>query len=187
MKKALILIVGWPGSGKSFAASVIQKHFGAKVFENGDIIREEVRRRGLQNTPENDKKVRLWFHEGKEHLIAKRMWKKIRGVKGVVVVVGVRTLKENYMLKKWYRGKFVIVRLESSFKIRAERAKKRGRMGNETLRYARSRDRSEMGDLRGQKRLLDMADYAVDNSKNTKKQTERKVVALMKLILSETT
>ena len=187
MKKALILIVGWPGSGKSYAASVIKKHFYAKVFENGDIIREEVRRRGLKNTPENDTKVRLWFHDGREHLIAKRMWGKIRNLKGIIVVVGVRNLKEAYVLKRLYRGRFIILRIDSSFKARASRSIKRRRMGKETVNYVRNRDKSEMGDLRGQARLLKMADYSLNNSKNTKRQTEKKVVALMKLILPQTT
>jgi adenylate kinase family enzyme len=69
MKNALILIIGLPGSGKSFAASVIKKRFHARVFETGDVIREEIKRRGWKYTPKNDAKVRDWFHSGREHMI----------------------------------------------------------------------------------------------------------------------
>lgn len=88
MQKALILIIGLPGSGKSFAAFIIKKHFNAKVFETGNIIREEIKSRNWEYTPENDMKVRLWFHSGREHLIIERLWKKMRNEKGIVVIDG---------------------------------------------------------------------------------------------------
>lgn len=183
MKKALILIVGLPGSGKSFAADVIKKHFHAKVFENGDIIREEVKRRGLENNPENDEKVRLWFHTGREHLIVERIWKKMKDAKGIVVVVGVRNLKELAMFKKLYKGNIFLIKIISSFKVRAQRSIKRGRFGKlESIRYLKERDKSELSDLVGLNQLLKRADYTIDNSKLTKKQMEKKVVNLIKSV-----
>jgi len=184
MKKALILIVGLPGSGKSFAASMIKKHFHAKVFETGDIIREEIKRRGLPYTPENDKKVRLWFHSGREHLIVERLWKKMKSANGLVVLVGLRSLKELAMLKKLYRNKIFLIKITSSFKARAQREIERGRFGkNESIKYLKQRDKSELSDLVGLKHLLKKADYTIDNSNLTKRQMEAKVIKLVKSIL----
>ncbi|MFH1229608.1 MAG: AAA family ATPase [Candidatus Aenigmatarchaeota archaeon] len=184
MKKALILIVGLPGSGKSFAADTITRRFGAKVFKTGDVIREEIKRKGLSFTPENDTKVRLWFHSGRENLIVKRIWKKMKSEKGVVVVDGLRSPKELAMLKRLYKDKIVIIQIKSSFKIRAKRSIKRGRFGKmESVKYFRERDKSEMSELLGLRQLLKRADYTIDNSKLTRRQMEKKVDELVKPIL----
>jgi dephospho-CoA kinase len=183
MKKALILIVGLPGSGKSFAASVIKKHFHAKVFETGDVIREEIKRRGLEYNPENDKKMRLWFHSGREHIVVERLWKKMKNNRGLVVIDGLRSLKELAMFKKLYKDKIFLIKIKSTFKIRAQREIKRGRFGKEeSLKYLRDRDRSELSELVGLKRLLKKADYTIDNSKLTKNQMEKEILNLLKSI-----
>ena len=184
MKKALILIVGLPGSGKSFAADVIKKHFHAKVLETGDVIREEIKRRGWDYNPENDKKVRLWFHTGREHLIVKRLWEKIKNYRGVVVIDGLRSPKELAIFKKIYKGNIFLIKIKSSFKVRAQRSIKRGRFGKlESVKYLKDRDKSELSELVGLKQLLRKADYTIDNSKLTKKQMEEKVVNLIKKII----
>jgi len=184
MKKALILIVGLPGSGKSFAADVIKKHFHAKVLETGDVIREEIKRRGWDYNPENDKKVRLWFHTGREHLIVKRLWEKIKNYRGVVVIDGLRSPKELAIFKKIYKGNIFLIKIKSSFKVRAQRSIKRGRFGKlESVKYLKERDKSELSELVGLKQLLRKADYTIDNSKLTKKQMEEKVVNLIKKII----
>lgn len=185
MSKALILIIGLPGSGKSFAASVIKKHFHAKVFENGDIVRDEIRKRGLPYTPENDTKIRLWFHRGREHLIVERLWKRMRVEKGVVVVVGFRSPKELTMIKRLYDGRIFLIRIKSSFRARSQREIKRGRFGKaESISYLRSRDKSELSDLVGLRQLLKKADYTIDNSRLSKRQMERKVFELVRELLA---
>lgn len=188
MKKALILIVGKPGSGKTFAASVISKRFKAKVFRTGDVIREEIGKKGLKYTPENDKKMRIWFHSGREHLIVERLWKKVRLCKGIVVIDGLRSPKELAMLKKLYRGKVVLIKIQSSFKARARRSKKRARFGKlDTEKYLKDRDKSELSGLVGLKQLLARADHTIDNSKLTRKQMENRTVKLVKSILESAT
>jgi len=184
MKKALILIVGMPGSGKSFAAEVIRKHFHAKTLKTGDVIRDEIKRRRLPYTPENDTKVRLWFHTGREHLIVERLWKKMKNHKGIVVIDGLRSPKELAMFKKLYKGQIFLIKIKSSFKVRTQREIERGRFGeNESVKYLKERDKSESSKLVGLKQLLKKADYSLDNSKLTKKQMESKVVSLVKQLL----
>ena len=181
MKKALILIVGMPGSGKSFAASVIKKHFHAKTLKTGDVIREEIKKRGLPYTPENDKKMRLWFHFGREHLIVERLWKNMKNEKGIIVIDGLRSTKELNMLKKMYKGKIFLIKLKASFKVRVQRELERGRFEKqETLKYLKDRDKSETSELVGLRVLLKKANYIIDNSNLTKKQTEKRIIYLIK-------
>ena len=188
MKKLLILIVGMPGSGKSFASSVIRKRFHAKTFKTGDVIRDEVKRRGLKYNPENDKRMRIWFHSGREHLIVERLWKKVRLCKGIAVIDGLRSPKELAMLKKLYKGKVVLIRIQSSFDVRVRRSKKRARFGKlETEKYLKDRDKSEMSGLVGLKSLIRKADYVIDNSRLTMKQMETRVVRLVESILENAT
>lgn len=188
MKKVLILIVGKPGSGKSFAADLIKKHFKAETFKTGDIVREEIKRRGLKYTPENDAMMRLWFHSGREHLIIERLWKKVRLCKGIVVVDGLRSPKEMSMFRRLYKGKIVLLKITSSFRVRAQRSLKRARFGrSESLKYMRERDKSELGELVGLKQLLKRADYAIDNSHLSKRQMEIRTVKLVKAILQNAT
>jgi dephospho-CoA kinase len=183
MKNVMILITGLPGSGKSFVASAIKKHFHARVFETGDVIREEIKRRGWKYTPRTDAKVRDWFHSGREHMIVERIWKKVKNKKGLVVVVGLRSLGELYMLKRLYKGKVILLKTVSPFRIRAQREIERGRFGRlESIKYLRERDRSELKSLVGLRSLLKRADYTINNSNLTKKQTEKKVVGLVRSI-----
>lgn len=184
MKKALIFITGLPGSGKSFAADMIRKHFHAKSFKPGDIVREEISRKGLDNTPENDMKMRLWFHRGREHIIAKRLWRKIRNEKGIVVIDGLRTPKHLSILKSLYKGQVIVIRMDSSFDKRSLRTIKRGRFGKlETSALLKSRDKSETQKLKGLIRVMKRADYSIDNSNLTKRQSERRIVSLVKAAL----
>ena len=108
----------------------------------------------------------------------------MKGVKGITVVVGVRNLKELVMFKKLYKGNIFLIKIKSSFKIRAQRSIKRGRFGKlESVKYLRERDKSELSDLVGLRQLLKKADYTIDNSKLSRKQMEGKVVNLIKKII----
>jgi dephospho-CoA kinase len=184
MQKTIILIVGLSGSGKSFAAEVLKKKFKAKMFETGDIIREEIKRRGLEYTPENDRKMRLWFHPAREHLLMLKLWRKIKGVRGLIVIDGFKSIREVRMLKRLSHKNIVIIAIIASFKVRAEREIKRGRFGKqETIDYLRRRDISEL--RIGEGRLIKKADFYINNSNLTKKQFEKKIIDLIKKIFKQ--
>src|SRR2546426_12434972 len=100
--KKIILIVGIYGSGKSLAAEIIKRRFKAEKFSTGDIIREEIKRRGWKYTPENDSMIANWFHKGnREKLLVKRIWSKIRKSKRKFIVIeGFRSVEGYHYLKK---------------------------------------------------------------------------------------
>jgi dephospho-CoA kinase len=184
MKKVLIFILGLPGSGKSLAADALRKRFHAKVFKPGDIIREEVKRRGWANTPDNDRKVSMWFHRGREHLIARRIWGKIRKENGMIIIDGLRTPTHLSVLRRLYKGQVIIIKMQSSFNIRSKRTISRGRFGKlESAANLKARDAREMRNLSGLGYLMKRADYTINNSKLTRRQMEKKVVELAETIL----
>ena len=146
----IIAFVGLPLSGKSTASSVA-KELGIPVVVMGDVVREEVRRRGLELTDENAGKIANELRE-KEGMdaIAKRCVPKIREAgreKGVVVVDGVRGIAEVERFRKSFGDDFVLIAIESPIELRFERAKKRGReddRGINTIEDLKKRDEREI-------------------------------------------
>ncbi len=185
MSNPLILIVGLPGSGKTFAGQILKKRFKAKVVETGDVIRDEIKRRGWKYTPKTSEKIRHYFHSGREHLVVKRTWNKVKKYKNKIrVIVGFRALREIGLLKKHYKGEIVIIAVVSSFKIRARREQRRKRFGkSESLAFLKHRDKDEK--KIGEANLIKHANYRINNSNLSKKQMEIKLVKLVRKITKQ--
>jgi len=184
MSKLIILITGLPGSGKSSAAEVIKKKFNADIVNTGDIIREEVKKRGLEYTPKTDAFVAHWFHTGgREKLLVKRAWNKIKkSKKKIIVIDGLRSDEQLKYLEKLAKTKLFIIAIITSFKVRAERELKRGRFGKEeTMGYLKTREKLEKS--HGIDKLIKKADYKINNTKLTKKQMEGRIVGLIKKLI----
>ncbi len=186
MPKKLILIVGLPGSGKSTTADFIKKEFNAEVVHSGDIIREEIKKRGLEYTPKTDALIAHWFHTGgREKLIVKKVWDKIRkSKKKLIVIEGLRSEEQLKYLEKLAKTKPIIISIIASFKVRVKRELKRGRFGKkETISYLKFREKLEKS--HGIEGLLKKANYKIDNSKLTIKQTNTKISKIIKEILTK--
>jgi len=181
MQNRLILcIVGLPGSGKTFAGKLIKKHTGAYMISSGDIIREEVKSRGLKYSPTADAAVAAWFHEdGRWKAIVDKTWNRIKRRKERVVVIdGFRSPEEIAYLEELSGIKPIIIATTASFAVRAKREIERGRFGKEeSLEYLRSRDRAERS--RGEGKLIRRAKYNISNT-GTVAQLEKRVVSLVK-------
>lgn len=181
--KKLIIIVGLPGSGKSFAANIIKRKFKAEAFHTGNIIREEIKRRGWKYTPKTDALVAHWFHTSdREKLLVKRVWSKIKkSKKKLIVIEGLRSVKQLKYLKAYYKRKPVVIFIKTSLKVRVKRELKRGRFGKqETLDYLRFREKLEK--RHGILKLIKKTNYTIDNTNLTKKQFENKIIKLIKKI-----
>jgi dephospho-CoA kinase len=179
--KKIILIVGLPRSGKTLAADIIKRRFKADVLHSGDIVRDEVKRRGMKYTPQSDALVAHWFNTGgREKILTKKVWDKVKkSKKDLIVIEGFRSPKNLQYLKLYYKRKPVVIFLNSSFKARAKRESEKKRFGeSETLEYLRFRDRLEKA--HGVMRLVKKADYTINNSKFTKKQLEDEIVNVVK-------
>lgn len=181
MPKKLILIVGLPGSGKSTAADFIKRKFNADIVHSGDIIREEVKRRGLEYNPKNDALIAHLFHTGgREKLVVRRVWDKIkRSKKKLIVIEGLRSEKQLKYLENIAKIKPIVISIVASFDVRAKRELKRGRFGKEeSIKYLRFRDKLEKS--HGEGKIIKKAEYKIDNSRLNERQTDKKIYEIMK-------
>ena len=180
-KKLILCIIGLPGAGKSTVAKMIARNFSACSFESGNVIREEIKRRGLRYTKENDRKIAEWFHAERENLIIERVAKKINACnRRILVVGGFFAPEEISMLEKI--GKVVLIVVAAPSAVRYRRELLRKRFGGESEKYLRERDRRELKEGLGE--LLKKADYRII-SKTGKRGLERKTVVLVKRILKK--
>jgi len=180
----IILLVGLPGCGKSTVANYIRDNFGAAIFLSGDVIREEIRRRGLKYTPENDAKIAHWFHSGRENLVVSRIWAKAKKSRRKIIVIdGFRSEKELIFLKKIAKTRPYVISILACQNVRVKRELSRGRFGRkESVAYVKFRDRLEKS--HGITKLMSRADYRIDNTRLSVSQSESRVSKIIKAIIA---
>ena len=162
----IIAFVGKPLAGKSEAAK-IAKELGYRVVVMGDIVREEVRKRGLKMEDRIVGRVatELREKEGKD-VIAKRCIQKIRDEiqdDSVLVIDGVRSIDEVNRFKSEFGDDFVLISIESPVEIRFERARRRKREDDvKSIEELLERDRRELS--WGMDEALRNADIKIENT-----------------------
>ncbi|WP_202318854.1 AAA family ATPase [Archaeoglobus neptunius] len=162
----VIAFVGYPLSGKSTAAEVA-RDLGIPVVVMGDVVREEVMRRGLELTDGNLGRVasELRQTEGMD-AIAKRCIPRIReaaGEKDVVVVDGIRGIAEIERFRKVFGDDFILIAIESPLEVRFERAKTRKR-SDDVGRIEDLMERDRREESWGLKEAMEIADFTVENT-----------------------
>ncbi len=162
----VIAFVGLPLSGKSTAAKVAEE-IGIPVVCMGDVVREEVKRRGLPQTDENLGKIaeELRKKEGMD-AIAKRCIPIIREKGkdlGVVVVDGIRGIAEVERFKKEFGDDFILINIEAPLEVRFQRALKRKRSDDvKSLEDLRRRDERELSWNMGE--AMKIANFTIENT-----------------------
>jgi len=161
----IIAFVGLPLSGKT-TASRIAEEMGIPVIVMGDVVREEVKRRGLDPTDENTGKVasELREMEGMD-AVAKRCIPRIREKlkkRGIVVIDGIRGIAEVERFKSEFGEDFVLINIEAPIELRFERALRRRRDDDvKSLEDLRKRDERELS--WSMKEAMKRADLTVEN------------------------
>ncbi|MBE0516224.1 MAG: flagellar hook-basal body complex protein FliE [Methanophagales archaeon] len=167
----VLAFVGAPAAGKTEAASVAVE-MGIPVITMGDVIRGELRRRGLPVSDENAGRIAndLRAREGMD-AIAKRCIPLIKGIKDVegekakkrvIVVDGIRGIAEVETFKKEFGTDFVLVRIDAPRILRYERIKTRGR-GDDLLSLEGFEERGERENRWGMGEAMKKADKVVKN------------------------
>lgn len=170
----VVCVVGMPGSGKTTVAKVAES-MNIFTITTGNIIREEIKRRGLEYTEANDRKMAAWFHQyGKERELIRRVVDKIldSGSPDPILIEGLRSPEQINELKKRLRGEELsILAVHCSPELRYKREKSRPRFVKDGYRFIKRRDRDELA--KGLGNLIVMADYMIVNDKSFKsfKQT----------------
>lgn len=171
--KTVIGVAGMPGAGKSLVTRIAER-MGYSVVIMGDVVREEIKKRGLPLTPEKTGAVMLKLREEEGlAVIAKRCIPKIENAKSDRVVVdGLRSLYELEEYKKHFK-KFVSIAIHASPETRFQRLFRRKRsddpQGWTTFHEREMRELSVgLGDL------IVLSDYLIVNE-GSKMETEKKI------------
>ncbi|MDA0524093.1 dephospho-CoA kinase [Methanococcoides alaskense] len=159
----IIAFVGMPASGKSVASEVIVDS-NVDVVNMGNVIREEVKKRGLEPNDSNTGGVAndLRAKEGMD-AVAKRCVPMIEALgKELVVVDGVRGIAEVVFFKEHFGEDFTLVFIDAPLELRFERVTSRGRSDDMTdIEALKQRDERELG--WGLAEAIKVANVTVDN------------------------
>ncbi|MEM3382815.1 MAG: AAA family ATPase [Nitrososphaerales archaeon] len=178
MIKKLILITGMPGSGKSIIKEIAEE-LGIPVIVMGDVIREELKRRSLEENAKNyefvmkDIRAKLG-----DQIVAKMTAKKLELIKADIAFIdGVRSLKEVEYFKEIAKNVYILALL-SPFQTRLKRLLLRNRLGDpKNEKELDKRDREEL--KLGLGDVIAKADYYIINDekpKNVFKENARKAI-----------
>ena len=162
----VLAFVGAPAAGKTEAASVA-KTLGIPIITMGDVVRAELRRRGLPLSDENAGRIasELRAQEGMD-AIAKRCIPHVRaiaGKKAVIVIDGIRGISEVETFKKEFGTDFTLVRVDAPLNLRYERIKTRGR-GDDSLSIKEFKAREEREKGWGMGEAMKNADKVITNT-----------------------
>ena len=153
-----------PFSGKSEAVK-IAKDKGIPVVRMGDVVWEEVKKRGLKL---NDKNVGTTANEMRQkhgkNIWAKRTLEKIKTMDplGVLIIDGIRNVEEIGTFKNELGKNFVVIAITVSDEIRYQRAMNRGREDDsQDINLIKERDKRELG--WGLGKVIDLADMKISN------------------------
>ncbi len=186
MALEVISIVGPHGSGKTEVAKVLAR-FDVPCVRMGDVVWEEVRRRGQEITEANVAKVASELRE-QEGLgaIAKRCIPLIKAQgknKRAVVVDGIRGVAEVNEFRRTFGDNFHLLAVQAGEPIRYSRIASRGRADDaDTQGRFREKDRREFG--WGLDEALALADFTIVNE-GTLEELHRKAVEFYERVVGE--
>jgi dephospho-CoA kinase len=150
------------GSGKGEVSNIL-KSKGYKVYELGDVIREEMKKRKIEKTPEAEKQFSIDIRKMYGADVTSRfLLKKAKLKKGSKAVIsGFRNMEDLNYVKKHF--KIVTIAVVAPTKIRFARTLARNRPQDpKTLReFVELRDRKEA--KFGLLKVIANADYVVAN------------------------
>jgi len=162
----VVCVTGMPGSGKSSFAKSLSSLLNAKLIVMGDVVREEVKRRGLPITITNVELVATELRKAYGRgAVGAKVAEMLRGSgEDYVIVDGVRSPEEISYLRSL--GDLCVVAVHAAPSIRYTRQLSRAREGQLTLEELRFRDSKNLeygiGDV------IAMADYMIINEGSAK-------------------
>ncbi|GAB4319220.1 MAG: hypothetical protein Kow0069_22710 [Promethearchaeota archaeon] len=178
--RKVVGFVGMPGAGKSTAVAVA-KEFGP-VVTMGDVIREELKRRGLENTPENSGAIarELRAVHGPT-VVAVRCVEKIRRMDDPVVIVdGLRSLAEVREFRRAF-DQFLVVAVLADERRRHEWMLQRGRE-DDPVRPEDLLERDRREREFGIEEVLASANYSINNDGDVAELEFRTRALLRKIV-----
>lgn len=123
----LVIITGMPGAGKSEVAQVLREA-GFPVIVMGEVIREEIKRRGLEANPANTAVIMLDLRQREgPAAVARRCLDELKtSASDTVVIEGCRSIAELEVFQQ-YAEAVTVLCIHSSPSTRFARLRQRGR------------------------------------------------------------
>ena len=182
----IIAIVGMPGSGKSIAGDMFKQE-GYKYLRFGQIILDEVKKRGLEPLEENERPIREELR--KKHgmaAIAILNLPKIKKLGEKIVIDGLYSWSEYKILKEKFKEKLIIITTYTPPQLRYERLTKRTLKKEDTelrnrpmcIESAKARDYAEIENSEKGGPIA-MSDYLISNT-GTEEEFKTKIKNLIK-------
>lgn len=165
-ERAVVGIVGLPGSGKSEAA-VVAEELSVPVVVMGDVVREACRERGLDPATDHGQVAQTLRAENGPAAIAEASLPTIETAlaeTGTVVVDGIRSDVEVECFEAAFGDAFTLVSVEAPFETRAERLDLRGRDAGTDEGGEGLADRDEREREFGMGEAMDRAAVTVENT-----------------------
>ena len=163
----IIAFTGMPFSGKTEAVQIAREK-KIPIVRMGDMVWEEVKKRGLELS---DKNVGFVANKMREkhgmHVWAERTVEKIKSMDDVdfLVIDGIRNVEEIDIFKKELGEEFIVIAIEVSDKTRHERAMIRSRQDDsKDIEKVKERDRREIG--WGLAEVIASSDIVISNEKD---------------------
>jgi dephospho-CoA kinase len=173
----IIGLTGTNGAGKGAAAEFYMDH-GYAYMSLSDLIREELRKKGLELSRDN--LIKMGNHLRKKYgadILARRTMEHVRGK---TVIDSIRNPEEVEYLQ--HQKNFILLAVDAPAEVRYERVISRGR--DESARSFEdfiAKEREEMTDrAKGQQlqRCMQMADHLISNE-GTLEEFHRKLEAFL--------
>ena len=161
MVERIIAISGMPGSGKSLVSNVARQ-MGYHVYAMGDVVRDEAKRLGLEQSPANLGMIALKLRkEEGPAAVARILGDQMRNDDSKIAIVeGVRSVDELQEFRRCF--KVTVLAVVCSSRTRYSRLKKRGRSDDpRNISEFRERDKREL--RLGIGKVMDTADRQIKN------------------------
>jgi dephospho-CoA kinase len=127
----IVGVVGPIGAGKDTIADYLAKKYKFYVVSYRDIVKEAVEKEGLEPDRHNMQKVsRMYRDKYGEDVFANMVLEKAKRMKGNVLLKEMRTVADINIPKKHFGSGLVVIAVDAKSKLRFERLKKRGRIGD---------------------------------------------------------
>ena len=160
----VIAVSGLPAAGKGEFAAILANN-SIPVVSMGDMVRAEVRRRGIPEEPSVFGEIATELRkEFGEDVLAKRLTKAVDGLleeNQIVLIEGLRGTAEREVFSNHWGENFLVVAVTASLELRFQRVQSRGRSEDGELDDLLARDEREKGWGLGQ--IIEEADKKFPN------------------------
>jgi dephospho-CoA kinase len=182
----VLAVVGMSGSGKSLVVDYLAEKAGGIMVYFGGVVIEEIEKRGLPVTEENEASVRLELR--REFGMAVMAMKSLSKIEEIiakdrpVIIDGLYSYSEFTFLRKIFGDRLIVVAVHAPRDLRIERLSRRP-VRPLTLQEVNIRDKREVEDLEKAQPIA-LADIHVVNCSSPKRLFRYLNKCVMPLVLA---